>query len=104
MKQKANLNKRFILTPLIFIVALFIMGQSSGLLIIEGTLVTRGNTPKHYLTLTDKDNQTYRLNAADSSADLYQYLGQEVRLSGKVVSKALGPGFPALFEVHEVIR
>jgi len=71
--------------------------------VYEGTLSLRGNEPHTQIILITADGKAFELTGPRSQ-ELRKHQYQTVNVSGKLVSKPAGPGFPAKIEVDHIIR
>ena len=70
---------------------------------IRGKISIKGNEPHTYLSLTTDNNIEYQLTGRyhDKIRDVYQQ--QTLPVKGKIEIDAIGPGFPALLDVQEIV-
>ncbi len=72
--------------------------------VVEGKITIRGNEPHSYVHLETQSKQHYCIVGEFEQAIRESKQHQTVKLKGRVVKKAKGPGFPAEFEVLEIIE
>ena len=76
-----------------------VKAADSMVITISGKIAMKGSAPYAYLGLVTEDRIEYRLVGALESLLRKQYQQQRVVLAGVVRERAIGPGFPARFEV-----
>ncbi len=72
-------------------------------MIIQGRISVKGNEPHTFLSLTTDSNIEYQLTGDynDKIRRIYQL--QIITLKGEIKRDAIGPGFPALFDVQKIV-
>ena len=71
--------------------------SDSGIL-VSGRVTATGSDP-HVILVLDTDTEYYQL-VGDQAAELWNLQQRQVRVYGRVVRQALGPGFPAQLQVE----
>jgi len=77
--------------------------EKVGIVTINGKISIKGNEPHIYLSLTTDNNIEYQLTGDYKNKIREEYQQQVITLEGKITRKAIGPGFPALFQVQRII-
>jgi hypothetical protein len=75
----------------------------SQLMTIVGKISVKGSMPHVYLCLTTEEGVDYRLVGPLQERIERDHQQQQLRLSGEIVTAALGPGFPAAFWIHTIL-
>ena len=71
---------------------------------LEGRLAVKGSSIHTYLNIKDiKSNKNYKIQNQESF-DLMQKQNRTVKVKVRLIKKAIGPGFPAVVEVLEVLE
>lgn len=71
---------------------------------ISGKIAVVGNMPFTFLNLVTADNIEYRI-VGPLEKKMRQNMQQMIlTVEGKIIKKAIGPGFPAEFEVFEILK
>ncbi len=70
---------------------------------IHGKISVKGSEPHTYLCLSTDSGTDYRLEGALRDQIWGRYQQERIRLEGIITKKAIGPGFPAVFTVHEIV-
>lgn len=76
----------------------------TGKLCITGKIAIKGNEPVTWVALVTPEGVDYRLKGKLLHELRSRYQQQEITLSGKVISRAKGPGLPAGFEVEAIVE
>jgi hypothetical protein len=79
-------------------------GEALGPMNLTGKISVKGNAPHTYLCLTTDKHIDYKLSGAQQDYIMNQLQQRIVTLRGVVTQPQIGPGFPAEFEVIEVIE
>lgn len=86
------------------VVALSLLTMSAcSSLKVAGRVAVKGNEPHTYLVLVS-DSREYKLVGPLQEKIWKTYQGQRIRVRGRIVREALGPGFPAELEVLEILE
>ena len=80
-----------------------IVAQDNKTVEIYGKISVKGNGPHTYLCLSTETRTDYRLTGPLADAIQARYQQQRLRLKGRIESEALGPGFPAVLFVQEIV-
>ena len=71
---------------------------------LKGKIAVKGNEPHTYLVLILEQNLEYAI-VGDLRQEIWtKYQGQVIKVQGKIVKQAVGPGFPAELEVSEILQ
>lgn len=71
---------------------------------LKGKIAVKGNEPHTYLVLILEQNLEYAI-VGDLRQEIWtKYQGQVIKVRGKIVKQAVGPGFPAELEVSEILQ
>ncbi|MBN1836779.1 MAG: hypothetical protein JW820_13070 [Spirochaetales bacterium] len=95
--MKAGLRPLFL--ALVALLLLCFGGCTS--LTVAGRVAVKGSEPHTYLVLVAA-NQDYKIVGPLREEIWRRYQGQRIRVRGRLVRKAIGPGFPAELEVLEI--
>ena len=88
----------------VFIAALALFGLASCLsMTLQGRISVKGNEPHTYLALSTGESE-YSLVGPLRDSLLKQYQGKYLKVRGEIVKEALGPGYPAEFEVQDIVE
>lgn len=79
-------------------------GEALGPMNLTGKISVKGNAPHTYLCLTTDEQIDYKLRGAQQDYLMNQLQQRIVTLRGVVTQPQIGPGFPAEFEVIEIIE
>jgi hypothetical protein len=93
-----RLGLRFLAVATLSLV--FLSGCSS--LKLAGRVAVKGSEPHTYLVLV-VDGRDYKLVGPLRDEIWKTYQGQRIRVRGRIVREARGPGFPAEVEVLEIL-
>ena len=66
---------------------------------VTGRVIVTGSEP-HAILVLDTDKAYYQL-VGEHAEELWRLQGRQVTVAGRVVRRALGPGFPARLEVDD---
>lgn len=69
--------------------------------VLSGRVTLAGSAPHSYVRILSAQTE-YRLVGPQEQQLREQWQGREVRVDGRVVKEAIGPGFPAEFEVKHI--
>jgi len=72
------------------------------LLIITGKVAVAGNEPFSYVRLLTAELQEYKLVGPKAASLRRHHQNEVVKLEGRIVQPAAGPGLPAEFEVTRI--
>ncbi|MCP4134417.1 MAG: hypothetical protein GY754_25820 [bacterium] len=70
---------------------------------IHGKVAVKGSEPFTYLALVIDDHNSFKIVGKLSQEISSKYQGKYIKVTGKIVRKAVGPGFPAELEVESVV-
>ena len=70
---------------------------------VQGKVAVKGSEPHTYLALSAEQTE-YSLVGPLAEDLSRNYQGKYLRVRGEIIKEALGPGFPAEFEVQEIIE
>ena len=70
---------------------------------IRGKILIKGHLPQSYVGLKVNSRLYYNIVGNLSQLLKTSYHGKEVTLSGRIISKAVGPGMPARFEATKIV-
>ena len=80
------------------------ISQQDGSMQISGKVAVVGNVPFTFLNLVTADKVEYRLVGALEEKIRREMQQMILTVEGRIVKKAIGPGFPAEFEVFEILK
>lgn len=80
-----------------------IMVSACDIEIHEGTISLRGNEPHTQLVLMTSQGTSYELTG-NLVKELAGHQYRKVVVRGRLISKSVGPGFPAKLEVDKIIE
>jgi len=87
-----------------FIVMGFIGCAQNNMMELEGRLAVKGSSVHTYLNIKDiKSNKNYKIQNQESF-DLMQKQNKTVKVKVRFIKDAIGPGFPAVVEVLEILK
>ena len=72
-------------------------------LTLEGKITVKGSEPHTYLVLVTEDQTDYKIAGKFHDEILKNYQQKILKVKGKIVRDAMGPGFPAELEVLKII-
>jgi hypothetical protein len=78
-------------------------GSAGQSMTVYGKISVKGSMPHIYLCLTTPEGVDYRLVGPLKERLERDFQQQHLQLDGEVVNAALGPGFPAVFQVHTIL-
>jgi len=106
MKKRRLANLAAFALPLLFSVAGCAScekpapaGQKAQPAVWVGRISLKGNEPHTWLALSTEDGTVYELIGERAAVIRDRHQNRRLRVEGKVVSAAKGPGFPARIEV-----
>lgn len=111
------MRKKQVIIPFTLILIFFIMNSSnqalsdktvrennrSELIVLRGKVSIKGNEPVTYLCLSSESGSEYKLTGKLQTIIRNRHQQQIIVVKGKIVKKAVGPGFPAEFDVSEIL-
>ncbi len=71
---------------------------------LKGKISVKGSEPHTYLCLSTDSRTDYRLTGELKDLIWTRFQQEMMTLEGVVSKKALGPGFPAEFIVHKIVK
>jgi len=85
-------------------VFLIILGVSIYINAIEivGKIKVKGSSPHTYLVIEDINNSKNYKISNPQDFNLINRQNETLKIEGKVIKKAIGPGFPSVVEVIEI--
>lgn len=70
---------------------------------LTGKISIKGNEPHTYLSLITGNNIEYQLTGVYNEKIKKTYQQQIIAIEGTIERAAIGPGFPALFDVQKIV-
>jgi hypothetical protein len=98
-------NMRLKLIVITLLTSLIFSGCAGGVYgkrTLEGKVLIKGHLPHSFVALKVSARKYYNLVGPLSRLLRASYRGKRIRVSGKVVAKAIGVGMPARFEVSSI--
>ena len=95
-------RKLLVLSLLLSLVFTGCAGGVFGKRTLEGKVLIKGHLPHSFVALKVSARKYYNLVGPLSRLLRSSYRGKKIRISGKVVAKAIGVGMPARFHVSSI--
>ena len=96
-------NRKYIEIVAVVLLAVLLFSCDDETKVISGKVAVAGNEPFSYVRVIDQNNVEYKLVGPLVEGLRKSYQGKVVKLRGKVIKRAVGPGFPAEFLVAKIL-